>query len=249
MGEYSYLQLVFASFYVFRYFIDVVDIIIKWKNRIDNGENVEEINKEVVLKVRTFGIEQLEDCYKLEINWDIEEDDIFIFTQKFLNNLWNSFRENLINKYINTKLDKKIIFYQNIREFLYSRVFNHFVFSQGIALKHADFRRRKKQLFYLVAFKALGEFLELIEFEFYSNEHTPAFNYHDIIKFVDLKRYNNVNLNDFNNNTWKEFFNEQCEMLWKYIDIWLKIGNDAKRKCKYDDGEWKNKINEKYPKF
>ena len=248
MGEYSYLQLAFASFNLFRYFVDVVDII-KWRDRLDNGENVDIINNEVVLKIRTFGIDQLENCYNLEIKWDFIEDDIFIYTKKFLNNLWNSFKENLIIKYINTKMEKKIKFYYNIRKFLYSKVFNHFGFIQGIALKHADFKRRKKQLFFLVAFKALGEFLELIEFEFYSNEHTPAFNYHDIIKFLDMDRYKKINLNDFDNNTWKIFFDEECINLWKYIDIWLKIGNDAKRKCKYDDGEWKNKINEKYPKF
>ena len=243
MGEYSYLQLSFSIFNIFRYCIDTVDII-SWKKRIKEGEDINIINKEVINKIKTEKITQLDDCFdNIKVEWGPDVGNEFIYTKKFLNNLWIKFRNNLITKYIEYKNNSKIKYYIWLDTYLNSRLYNHFGFIQNIVFKHADFKRRKKQLFYLAAFKAVGEFLEILDWDFYENRIHTKFNYHNIIDNIDAERYGNIDLNDYDNESWKIFFSKECEDLWKYVVILTTISNDAKKRPQGATEDWEKFIN------
>jgi len=50
-----------------------------WKIRIKNNESIKEINKEVINKIKTDVIPQINDIFNsLEANWDIIKDNMIL---------------------------------------------------------------------------------------------------------------------------------------------------------------------------
>lgn len=249
MGSYSYLQLCFATFNIFRYFLDMTDII-KWKNEINN-QNKADIYKKV-LDALTTGIDKLDNAIKmLKPDFDImdyDDDgelDEFEFAKEFCDDLWLQFKRASIANYKAEKRSKNFEFYENLDEFCFSKLFTNFGILQQIAFIH--FRRnikrgRAKEIFLLTALGTLFNALhKSVIFSFYNLDDEATIVDLDLKLFLDSIEYkydesaiNNLSIEDFEN-----FMIKEIRKLWPLLDLILNVLKDSKRKGEADI----NKIN------
>lgn len=255
MGSYSYLQLSFAIFNIFRYFLDITDIM-KWKNEI-NSNNQDIIEKNVIDSLLT-GIDKIDNAIKLikpdfdimDYNDDGEIDE-FEFTKEFCEDLWIQFKKALLKNYKHEKRNIKFQYYENIDEFCFSKLFNYFGILQQVAFIH--FRRnikrgRSKEIFILTALNALYQSLnKTVIYSFYNLDEEAQLIDLNINNFQeDLKEiYNEDDINSLSIADFEEFMIKEFRKLWPLLDLIINVFNDSKRKGEADI----DKIEEELNKF
>lgn len=229
MGLYSYVQMVFSVFNLFRYSIDAVDIL-KWKIRIKQNENIEEINKEVINKIKASEIPQIADCFdQIKVKWNFIEDNEWDYTKLFLQSLWNQFQMVVLDKYINSKKEQKIKVYPKIKQYVKSKIYNHFACVQKVVFKHMSFKNRVKQLIIIEAIKIAGKFAKECVSEF-KNGICNSHNVYDLVKLINPieKKYWDIEKVDVKE--WEYIFCDECERAWPEIDTILELMNVLKLK-------------------
>ena len=253
MGSYSYLQLSFATFNIFRYFLDIVDVM-RWKSEIKKNNKLE-IKKEVIDSLLT-GIDKIDNAIKLiEPDFNVMEYDEkgnideFEFTKKFCDNLWVQFKKASLRNYKKEKKDIKFEIYENIEEFCFSKIFNFFGILQQLAFIH--FRRnavkgRAKEIFLLTALGALFTALnKTIVYSFY--------NLDDEAEIIDLnidifqqsieEKYDEKAINAFSIEQFENFMIKEFRKLWPLLDLIYNAFNDSKRKGEVDINKIESDIN------
>lgn len=234
MGIYSYTQMIFSSFNLFRYFIDPVDII-NWNNKWKNGTSLNVIHDEIKNKLKVL-VKDDNDHGMLIINEAIDnlninlnlgfnpEDDMFEFNNFFLNKLWKDFQDNILQIYLNEKNEANEPVYNNIRKILKSKLFNHSGIIQKVVFKHVNINKKlkKKQLLEIIV---LDNILNEI------NNKLPKkrdFNIDNC--FIMNDNYDSDSLLNMDNDAFFTLCKEKYKDLWKLIDEILKIYKFAKFK-------------------
>lgn len=239
MGSYSYLQLCFATFNVFRYFLDICDIS-NWRDSI-NALNKVSIFKQVKDNL-LVGIDKIDAAIE-DIKPDFDIDDTeneFDFAKSFVDDLWWQFKKASIKNYLKEKKELKFETYENLEQFCFSKIFNSFGILQQVVFIH--FRRnaktgRAKEIFLLTALNTLLVALhKSVITSFYNlDDEAPIVNL-SFQLFVDSIRYKydecsicGLSIQDFENFMIKEF-----RLLWPLVDIILDVYTDSKRKGEAD---------------
>lgn len=249
MGSYSYLQLMFATTNIFRYFLDISDII-DWRTKWNNNDKFY-VTYDIKNKLYTK-IDKINNAIdKLVPNFEGANSNLddFDFAKKFVDNLWNSFKKISLANYIKEKKLLNLEVYENIKEFCFSKMFNYFGILQQIVFLH--FRRnnqkgRAKEIFLLTVLNALSMALhksviysiynldpeaEMVDFNFklFSDSIIFPFDEEAIYKFT---------IPEF-----EEFMIKEFKKLWPLIDIILDVFNDSKRKGECNIEEITKKLN------
>lgn len=223
MGIYSYTQMVYSSFNLFRYFIDPVDII-NWSNKWTTGGSQDiicsEIKKKIMVKEKDekdrgmIMINKAISDLKINFNLGFEpSDDVFAFTKIFLNNLWKQFQDNMLNLYLQEKSEKGINVYPKIKTFIREKIYNHSGILQKLGFKHfsPNKRLRNKQIFELAA---LDNILKEVKEKFNKKE---VINNDAFFEFNDVFDVNNLLALD--DNQFNLFCEVQYEEYWPLLDI------------------------------
>jgi len=246
-GKYSYVQMSYSVFNLFRYCIDTLDCI-NWKSRIAKNEDINVINNEVINKISTKGIPQLDNVFRdIKIDWEIIADTDWEFTKKFCDKLWDSFKGKLLDRYIDNKIADGDTVFPNIKKYVKSTLYNHFLSIQKIVFKHVGFKNKLKQLYSLIIVNACGEFAKIIIDEF-KTEQFPNHIYSDIFKLcrnLDRKFWYIENLD---NNTWELIYKDECEKTWTAIDNILKLEQLTHMKVIKNEN-WEIKIDKSAPEI
>lgn len=153
MGQFSYTQLAYCTFNIFRYFIDITDVI-KYREDHSKGIPDETIFANIKTSIRTKDIARVNDAIDImDFSWDWEkysskEISDFSYTKKFINHIWTNFLRALVVKYYQYKKDKNEIAYAHIEKFMNSRLFKCFGILQNVVFLHFIPKdNRKKSIF------------------------------------------------------------------------------------------------------
>ena len=159
MFSYSYVQVSFSIFNIFRYFVDVTDII-KIKKRLINNESIDNLKNDL-LKDLIVDIPQIDNSLKnVKFNFEILKimDDDIEATKRFLDNVWKSFKLELVNDYKIKKEETSEDYYEKVYEFCNSKLFKGFGILQLIVFLHFNRNNKKtrhKDAFVLFALRGL----------------------------------------------------------------------------------------------
>lgn len=230
MGCYSYCQLCFSCFNIFRYFIDPVDVK-NWIDKIKNKYDVKEIQKEIkaslyvtVKSSNDLGMQKINKAIE-NIEFDLNNyqnfgDDPFTYTNHFLNDCWKKFQHNMLKDYILFKKESNIQIYDRIQSFVNLKVYNHFGILQRIAFKHIDFSKKKsrnKMIFEIIYLQNLNK--EIIQCLENKREFNEEMLYIQDMKYDDIMKMENQ---DFQN-----FIIKNYEKLWSLLNNIEKIYKQA----------------------
>ena len=240
MGRYSYVQMSYSIFNIFRYCIDCVDII-KWRLRINNNEDLKEINKEVIDRIRTDGIPQLDFIFdKLEVMWDFATDNEWEFTKVFLDKLWKQFQRKLLENYCEMKKKSHVKIFPYLSQYVQSKIYNHFGSLQKVIFKHMGYKNKLKQLFSIEVIRAVGKFANSVIDKF-NNNCLEEFNYENIFKFYNPIEKKYWFVEDLDDKIWEMIYEEECESIWKDVEAILRIDKLLKLKLANVDN-WTAKL-------
>lgn len=242
MGFFSYTQLGFCTFNLFRYFLDVIDVI-EWRNKAKNNVANSTIFAEIKEKLLTNSIQRVNDAINnMNFEWDWYKYDSysdFKYTQLFADYLWKQFQEALVNNYFKLKKEKNEVPYEKTKKFLNSRLFKCFGILHNIVFIHyipKDNRKkstfRNKDLFLLASIKAIFKMVE-VYFNSIKNNNPVTFVFEDIIKVVDLNFPDDII--HWENDKWEAFLQKELRNLWPFIDLLLKIVKLKKEKGKINE--------------
>ena len=252
MGQFSYTQLSFCIFNIFRYFIDIMDII-RWRDLHNNGTSDDTIFKLIKEKIITKDIKRVNeaiDIMKFEWDWtSTNNENEFHYAKRFINHLWNQFLKALIIKYNSYKREKNESAYLNIEKFMKSKLFKCFGILHNIAFVHfipKDNRKkeicRNKDLFILTICKALLLAVSKAIDDVKKNKinNLKSFNINYINSFININFPNNIISSD--TNTWESFLKDELKALWPLLDSLLELLDLYKLKGKVDEASLNESI-------
>ena len=244
MGLFSYTQLAFCIFNIFRYFIDITDVL-RWKESHADGIANEVILAEIKEKVKTNGIKRINDAIEImELDWNwvpiVEESD-FHYTKRFINTIWKAFLKALIKKYIDYKKENHETVYLQIQKFMESKLFKCFGILHNVAFIHfvpKDNRKkltvRNKDLFVLTCLNALliatNNIIDNIK---KNNNNLKLITIDYINKFIKTNFPDGILESD--NNLWEGFLKDGLKALWPLLDSLLELLTLIKYKGKVDN--------------
>ena len=238
MQCYSYLQVAFSIFNIFRYFIDI-SIINKIKKEItDNTKDFSKFDQILFNRLIT-NIPQIDvPLKKVKFNYKILlviEDEI-IATKKFLDNAWSTFKSCLSEDYVNRKINNNEKYYKLINEFCNSKLFKGFGSLQLIVFLHFNKKNKKtriKDAFLLYALDALlAAYDNSINKIFYGQaniEDVEKFDLDFIFKHIKFDKDDEY-FTSMDNDTWNNWRDDKCVSLWVLVDKLLNILRDIKVK-------------------
>ena len=251
MGHFSYTQLAYSIFNIFRYFIDIINVL-DWEKNHKDGVSDEIIFKEIKERLLTDNIKRINDAIdimKFEWNWErIENENDFHYTKRFVNSLWNTFLKALITKYIEYRKEDHKPIYEQIEKFMKSKLFKCFGILHNVAFIHfipKDNRKksifRNKDLFVLTILNALL-LATKNNIEFIKNNNLKNVN----ISLDYINKFININYPDkvteYDNNNWENFLCDKLNALWPLLDLLLELIDLIKLKGKSDNDSILNKI-------
>lgn len=252
MGFFSYTQLAFCIFNIFRYFIDVTDVN-NWKNLHENKTNDETIMVLIRAKLKTFGIIRVNDAIEImELHWDwnkYKDLSDFKYAKKFINALWDSFLSSLVVKYFEYKKIKNEMVYPDTEKFLHSKLFKCFGILQNVVFLHflpKDKRKkstfRNKDLFIISALNALFTALDAkikhiisLDLSSYSPLSLSFINFYFNLQYPDK-------IIEWDNDKWEAWLKQELKKLWVLIDLLLHLLQYIKLKGKSDKLIYENEI-------
>lgn len=239
MNAYSYLQLHFSIFNIFRYFIDIMDVIQWRKEKKEGTKDDETLRKEIIGKLET-DIPQVNDAVaRIAVDWsDVNSDkNDFEFTKCFINRLWESFKSAAVGLYKEKKKGEHTVCYSKVNEFCNSRLFKCFGILQLVIFLHFmkdNKKTRRKDAFVLYSLLGLLKALEETVVEvFFNNKEIESVDNFSIDYIIDKVK---VDLSDdliktMPNVLWNEWRDWFCfDKLWALVDLLLKIFDAAKIK-------------------
>lgn len=249
MGSYSYLQLCFATFNVFRYFLDIVDIS-GWRNSINRGNRAEIHN--LVRESLYTGIDKIDKAIALiEPDFDISDsEDEFEWAKLFCDDLWLQFKRKSISNYLAEKREINFETYANLESFCFSKLFTAFGILQQVVFIH--FRRnarkgRAKEIFLLTALHALFNALhKSVVHSFYNLDPEAVevdLSYKLFVDSIDYK-YDEEAIINMSVDTFEDFMIKELRWLWPLVDLILDVLVDSKRKGEANIPEIQKKLAE-----
>ena len=234
MGVYSYTQLSFSTFNIFRYFIDPNDIL-NWSVKLEQGIPKNIIITEIKQKLKVI-VKDINDHGMAMINKAIDDIDIridfgfkakedpFNFNNLFLKQLWRDFKANMLKQYIDEKSKAKIEIYNNIRKITNSKIFNHSAIIQRIAFRHLFLskKQKKKQLFEILVLQKLSTELDT---KLKAKEDVNT----DNCFICDNEDYIDSILNK-NDEEFVNYCTSEYKKLWKFLDNLMNLYDMSKLK-------------------
>jgi len=235
--KYSYLQMVFVMFNVFRVFIDAgqVDALI---GDMERGISKDFLINKVKEKLST-GIECLDKAIeriKLNDNIYIDHNNKMKQAKVFLNNLFDQFKLNLLNDYLEDKKRDNVVTFNEITNLTKSKYYNNFIIIQNICFNHRNYDMNKQVL----VFEVLESFYDEVIANIYDWKKR-LFTINDITK-IDFMNWIIKSImipkSEKDNENWIKFVNTNNIYLWRFllfiIDI-EKIRNTKKNIYKIID--------------
>ena len=185
----------------------------------------------MINKIRTGTIPQLNNIFDLiDVNWKITADNEWDFTKYFLDELWNQFKDKVLEEYINIKKSKNIKVFPKIKKYVRSKIFNHFGSIQKVIFKHMAYKNKIKQLFINEIIRGVGEFAKVVISNFNKKIYSK-FDENDIIKRINPIKKCFWDLEKSDNTTWENIFEDECEQLWDSIINIMKLADLTKLKA------------------
>ena len=185
----------------------------------------------MINKIRTGTIPQLNNIFDLiDVIWKITADNEWDFTKYFLDELWNQFKDKVLEEYINIKKSKNIKVFPKIKKYVRSKIFNHFGSIQKVIFKHMAYKNKIKQLFINEIIRGVGEFAKVVISNFNKKIYSK-FDENDIIKRINPIKKCFWDLEKSDNTTWENIFEDECEQLWDSIINIMKLADLTKLKA------------------
>lgn len=256
-AKFSYLEVSFSMFNIFRYCIDGNDIR-NWENRIARGEDKAIITKEV--KNRLYITNKNEDVFinkaidDMNINLEFKGEDYFHKCANFCDNMFGTFKKNMIKYYIiKQKTAKNVVdreIFENLEIFCNSPLFSHFGFLHSVIFKHVEKKKRNKQILVYIVLRSLLFIVD--EWENFkggiSKEFVDANKALEVTEDVARNGKNKFEVMlDLGKKEWELAIIKLYKECWKIVDCLLEIVAFTKEKVKEeDDIDWKNLNNVVY---
>ena len=216
-GKYSYLQMSFTIFNIFRYFIDTLEID---KLTLDFNSGIDPLilDKLVKEKLEVKNEQITKAINEVNIDWNIlnKFSDKWARAKFFLNDIFTKFKINMLNNYKLDKLALGIRIYDNIENITSSRFFKNFSFFQDLFFNHST-RKKNKQLFIFQILQNLSNYFNLLASKNYDWKFT--INQFDI-KF-DMEYEVPVNYND--SIIWDNYVADMYYKFWPIGDTLIKL--------------------------
>lgn len=253
MHCYSYVQLIFSVFNLFRYCIDIIDIN-KWKNQIKKKEMNEKMLKEAIIDKLNTGIEQIDTVLeKIDVSCkDISmAKDEFKNAKIFLDKLWDKFKNAAIDAYLERKKAEKIEVYENIGKFCKSKLFKSFSILQLVAFLHFNKNNSKNRIkdtfiiyTLLALYRAINNTISKVIYDNKDTDDTDDFNVEYIMKQIWIE-YNDEQINSWTMEKWNNWRDIKSKELWFLIDKIISIISDSKLKGWSDVKELEDDLSKK----
>ena len=248
MQCYSYLQVAFSIFNIFRYFIDI-SIISKIKKEINDSTKDFSKYDQILLERLITNIPQIDTpLKKVKFNYKIlliVKDEITA-TKKFLDNAWINFKNCLTEDYVNRKINKNEKYYKLVNEFCNSKLFKGFGSLQLVVFLHFNRKNKKtriKDVFLLHALNALliacNNSIDKIFYGQANIEDIEKFDLNFIFKYIKFDN-NDDYFTSMDNDSWNNWRDDKCVSLWVLIDKLLNIMRDIKIKGFCEDNIYKD---------
>lgn len=212
-NKFSYIQMIFSLFNVFRFFIDSFEVdklIIDY----EKGISPSALNLAVIDKLLT-GIEQIDSSIK-KIKCDfsfIDHSNKLLQGKKFCDNLFFQIQENMLLEYVAERKNKGIIAYYNINNFARTKLFRNFQILQNLAFIH-QINERNKQLLIFDVLQVLAKSLDKCIVA--SNNSYKIVSLINLDNFVFEDLSVPKNLEDFD--VWEGFVKLASAKLWSFLD-------------------------------
>lgn len=252
-AKFSYLEVTFSMFNVFRYCIDGNDIR-NWEERIANGDSRVEIIEEV--KNRLYIKNDNPDVYinkaieKMFINLDFRGEDYFHKCANFCEELFRDFKSKMLRLYKEKQsTDEKVVdreVYANLERFCKSPLFVHFGFLHSVIFKHVEKKKRDKQILVYLVLSSLTSVLNTWE----KFKEGMEVNWIEVRKSLDLmenalaKGFKEFqSLKSLSKKDWEVAMIKLYKSVWNNVSTLLEIVEFMKEKVKDEDNiDW-NSLN------
>lgn len=215
--KYSYLQMIFSIFNVFRVFVDAGQVDALFKD-IENGISIKLLEKKLIERLLT-GIDNIDKAIrKLQIkkeNLYINHDNKMKQAKKFLNKLFEQFKDFLLLDYLNDKKIEGVDTFSEIRELTKTKYYNNFMIIQNICFNHRNYDMNKQILIFMILDS------------FYDQKISDIYDWKKrVFIFTDI---NKIDILDWaikpivipesekDNEAWNSFINNHNICLWKLL--------------------------------
>jgi len=213
--KYSYLQMVFVIFNVFRVFIDAgqIDALIK---DVEKGISKDILQEKLIEKLIT-GIEVIDKAIrKIKINIKyVNHDNKTKQAKKFLNELFEQFKNHLLNDFLQDKKEEHIDTFTEIKSLTKSKYYNNFLIIQNICFNHRNYDMNKQILVFMVLESFINEKIskiyDLNKRQFIINDITKLDILNWSIKPICIPK------NEQDVMAWNNFINIHNTVLWKLL--------------------------------
>lgn len=240
-AKFSYLEVSFCIFNVFRYCIDIADIE-KWENDIKNGINEETLEKEVKNKLTVENDNINEAIYKLNIDFNFKGRNYWEKCANFCDSLFKKFKNHMIGNYMYKKVFNKDeedrVYYPLIEQFLNSKFFQHFGFTHSIVLTHVENKKRSKQILAFLILNSMGDLHYIMENFLKDYKMSDDFSINGVfIKMSDWVTKNKDYINELlnmDNNSWTKEIMKLFKSVWYVIDNLMILADICTTKAKDD---------------
>lgn len=233
-NKWSYIQMIFSMFNVFRFFIDSIEIDKLFKD-YNNKIDYEFLNESVKNKLYT-GIDVIDIAINdIKIKFEPNNSkNLMEKAKKFMDDIFEQIKENMIQDYVETKKIEGFVTYYNIKTAVKTRFFKNFVIFQNIIFNHY-INEKNKQLFIFNSLDALYDkikenikFINKYKIKYINEKFTIL-----PLKFKDLVIIKNYE----DNKQWEKFIKIYNIKLWLLIDILVAIDDDLNNNKKSEIGK------------
>ena len=214
--KYSYLQMVFVIFNIFRIFIDAgqVDALI---DDLEKGIPKDLLQNKVIEKLST-GIDCIDKAInKIRINSKIfiDHKNKMLQAKKFLDGLFKQFKNNLLQDYLNDKKMQNIPTFDEIANLTKTKYYNNFMIVQNICFNHRSYDINKQILVFTILISFMDERVSKIY-----DWKNRMINIDDVTKLDFLSWNINpivIPKNEKDNESWNKFITNNNMFLWKFL--------------------------------
>lgn len=230
--HFSYIQMMYSTFNVFRYFIDSLEVQKIWED-IDNGITKDFLLREIKEKIKV-GITQIDAAID-EIVWPkAKRDDNKLWQGKlFMDDIFEQIKKIMLSQYIDKKKSENILTYYDIWNIVKTKFYINFRIVQNLAFNH----QHRTVDMQLIIFEVCDALLECLKKAVIINNNKV-----DVLeevepmltgnfKFGDLKVISNIEQEEQR----RKFFTAWNMKLWALLDYLVVLDKVKKASGKKQD--------------
>lgn len=212
---YSYVQLFFCMFNVFRYFVDAFEVR-QLMNDYKSG--LPPYGLEILLKEKLLtGIPEIDKAIgQCSMNWTLDDPDDLKLGKKVMDDLFKQTKKNLLDNYIEEREEQGYVLFPELHKATKSLWFKNFVIFQNIIFNHG-FWNHNKHVFMIDVCLYLWKWLKEVfehNIEDWINFARPRFE--EFPKIIVPKDVNDKE-------SWREWEINYSKALWPFVNLLLRL--------------------------